>query len=84
MDTLLTKAPLGIMESQDYFASILRQRLATKNLTVYQLALKISETTGIPVKTVHARISRYLRKDPTSLVLYSQIVEALGGKILII
>jgi len=63
------------------YSAQLQERLDHLNLTIYGASQIVGAETDEPIKTIHQRITRFLKADPESLSLYAEVVEALGGKL---
>lgn len=63
----------------NHYSQQLQQRLDALNLTIYGASQIVGAETDEPIKTIHRRITRYLEADPETLVLFTEIIEALGG-----
>lgn len=68
----------------NFYGAQLQDRLDHLNLTVYGASQIVGAEINDDTKTIHQRISRYLKCDPESFVKYTEIIEALGGRIEII
>lgn len=71
--------------SQTNYNELIQQRLDDLNLTIYGASRMIGAETDTDedLKTLEQRIRRYCKSDPESLTKWIEIIEALGGKVLI-
>ncbi|HEY9657615.1 MAG TPA: hypothetical protein V6C65_04060 [Allocoleopsis sp.] len=62
----------------------LQQILDAEGLRPYGAAQIIGAETDEPIKTLHARISSYLKKEPETWVILREMLDALGYEVQII
>lgn len=65
------------------FSQEIRNRIDSQNLTIYGASQLLAAEADIDVKTAHARITRLFQRTPETLIQFTELVAALGGKITI-
>ena len=61
----------------------LQQILNEQNLTIYGASMIVGAETDDEIKTIHKRLTQYLKRPPESWTVIEQTLNALGYKITI-